>query len=226
MTAPLRLLIADDQTSVRAGLVALLGTVPDIEVVGAAADGAEAVALTAALEPDAILMDLRMPVMDGVEATARIARTHPSVAVVVLTTYADDDSVLTALSAGARGYLTKDASRADLARALHTAVAGQVTLAGPAQQALLAAATPAAPGHPTRPVGLTDRENQILQLIAEGLPNREIAARLFIGNATVKTHVNHIFAKLGVTTRQAARDRVEVDRNTRPLPAWGPDRAR
>ncbi|GAA2525009.1 response regulator [Winogradskya humida] len=218
MTTPLRLLIADDQTSVRAGLVALLGTVPDIEVVGAAADGAEAVALTATLRPDAVLMDLRMPGMDGVEATARLARTHPAVAVVVLTTYADDESVLTALSAGARGYLTKDASRADLARALHTAVAGQVTLAAPAQQALLAAATPPTQyrptqgrptqGRPTWPVGLTDRESEILQLIAEGLANREIAARLFIGNATVKTHVNHIFAKLGVTTRQAARDAV------------------
>ena len=205
---PLRLIIADDQTSVRDGLVLLLGTLPDVVVVGAAADGAEAVDLVGRHAPDAVLMDLRMPGMDGVEATAQLAHLHPGVAVVVLTTFADDESVLAALSAGARGYLTKDAGRADMARALHSAVAGQVTLAEPVQRTLLSAATrnrpaPAAPPQ-SWPEGLTEREGQILALIAEGLTNREIAVRLFISNATVKTHVNHIFAKLGVNDRRAA----------------------
>jgi DNA-binding NarL/FixJ family response regulator len=207
-TTALRLVIADDQTSVRDGLVLLLGTLPDVEVVAAAADGAEALDLVARHTPDAVLMDLRMPGMDGIEATRSLAKLHPGVAVVVLTTYADDETVLAALSAGARGYLTKDAGRADMARALHAAVSGQVTLAGPVQRTLLCAATrnlapPLAPAG-ALPDGLTEREGQILTLVAQGLTNREISTRLFISNATVKTHINHIFAKLGVTDRQTA----------------------
>jgi len=205
---PLRLIVVDDQTSVRDGLVALLGTLPEIVVVGAAADGAEAVDLVGRQSPDAVLMDLRMPGTDGVEATARLAHLHPEVAVVVLTTFADDESVLAALSAGARGYLTKDAGRADMARALHAAVAGQVLLAEPVRRTLLSAATRNLPAPAARPrswpAGLTEREGQILALMAEGLTNREISMRLFISNATVKTHVNHIFAKLGVDDRRAA----------------------
>jgi DNA-binding NarL/FixJ family response regulator len=199
----LRLVIADDQTSVRDGLVALLSTLPDLEVVGAAADGAAALALIDRERPDAVLMDLRMPGVDGVEATERLPRSHPEVAVVVLTTFADDESVLAALRAGAVGYLTKDAGRADMARALHAAAAGQVTLAAPVQRTLLSAALRERAPEPW-PDGLTDREGEILVLIANGLSNREITERLFIGTATVKTHINRIFAKIGVRDRRGA----------------------
>ncbi|HEV7711709.1 MAG TPA: response regulator transcription factor [Asanoa sp.] len=205
MDKPLRVVIADDQTSVRDGLVALLSTLPDFEVVGAAGNGDEVLALADRVAPDAVLMDLRMPDVDGVEATRRLAQTHPDVAVVVLTTYADDESVLAALQAGARAYLTKDATRADMARALHAAVANQVTLAPDVQRTLLSAALR---GHqvPGRswPDGLTERESEVLSLIASGLTNREIASGLFIGDATVKTHINRIFAKIGARTRQDA----------------------
>ena len=209
--ARVRVVIADDQTSVRDGLVALLSTLADIDVVGAAADGEAALELVARESPDAVLMDLRMPGMDGIEATARLSESHPDVAVVVLTTFADDDSIIAALKAGARGYLTKNATRADMARALHTAVANQITLDPQVQRTLLAAAirgqpvdsAPTGPSGPW-PDGLTDREGEILGLIAAGLTNREIADRLFIGNATVKTHINRIFAKIGVTDRAGA----------------------
>jgi DNA-binding NarL/FixJ family response regulator len=209
--ARVRVVIADDQTSVRDGLVALLSTLADIEVVGAAGDGGTALEIVERESPHAVLMDLRMPGMDGIEATARLSQSHPEVAVVVLTTFADDDSIITALQAGARGYLTKNATRADMARALHTAVANQITLDPQVQRALLAAAVrgqlgdgaPTGPSGPW-PDGLTDREGEILGLIAAGLNNREIAGRLFIGNATVKTHINRIFAKIGVTDRGGA----------------------
>jgi DNA-binding NarL/FixJ family response regulator len=207
MTAPLRVVVADDQTSVRDGLVALLSTLRDIEVVGAAGDGAEAVELVGRVRPDAVLMDLRMPDVDGVEATRRLSATHPEVAVVVLTTFVDDESVLAALQAGARAYLTKNATRADLARALHAAVADQVTLAAGVQRSLLAAALRGRPpekGPETWPDGLTEREGEILGLIAERLTNREIAERLFISNATVKTHINRLFAKIGAGNRRDA----------------------
>jgi DNA-binding NarL/FixJ family response regulator len=217
---PLRVVIADDQTSVRDGLVALLSTLPDFEVVGSAAHGGEVLDLVARATPDAVLMDLRMPEVDGVEATRRLFRTHPDVAVVVLTTYADDDSVLAALDAGARAYLTKDATRADMARALHAAVANQVTLAPGVQRTLLSAAlraheTAQEPDpRPDWPDPLTDRESEILTLIASGLTNREIATRLFIGNATVKTHINRIFAKIGARHRQDAITYVTRARHT------------
>jgi len=161
MTQPLRVVVADDQTSVRDGLVALLSTLNDIEVVGAAADGGAAVELVGRFSPDAVLMDLRMPGVDGVEATRRLAETHPEVAVVVLTTFVDDESVLAALQAGARAYLTKNATRADLARALHAAVADQVTLAAGVQRTLLEAALRGRQpdkGPDNWPDGLTERE--------------------------------------------------------------------
>src|SRR5579862_1947154 len=142
---PLRIVIADDQASVREGLVLLLGGLPAIDVVGAAADGEQALALVAAHKPDAILLDLHMPVLDGIGATRRLTAEHPSVAVVILTTYADDDSVLEALRAGARSYLTKDADRADIASALQAAAGGLSVLDPRVQAALLAAATSAAP---------------------------------------------------------------------------------
>ncbi|MGC0423392.1 response regulator [Embleya sp. AB8] len=210
---PLRVVVADDQASVREGLVLLLDTLPDIDVVGAAADGAQALELVAEHRPDAILLDLRMPVLDGVATTRRLTAEHPGVAIVVLTTYADDTSVLAALRAGARGYLTKDADRTDIARALRAA-AGGLGVLDPRVQAVLLAATapptpPAPPGPteppgPAHPDGLTDREAEILALIARGLTNPEIAERLFLSNHTIKTHINRIFAKTGSRDRAAA----------------------
>lgn len=195
----------------RDGLVALLSTLADFEVVGAASDGASALAMVESLAPDAVLMDIRMPGMDGVEATEQLARSHPELAVVVLTTFADDDSVIAALQAGARGFLTKNATRADIAGAIRAAVADKVTLDRDVHRHLLSAAIR---GQQTArpeslvldpwPDGLTDREGQILMLIGSGSSNGEIASQLFIGSATVKTHVNRIFAKIGVSNRDGA----------------------
>jgi DNA-binding NarL/FixJ family response regulator len=209
--APLRIVVADDQASVREGLVMLLDALPGIEVVGAAADGEQALALVAEHEPDAILLDLHMPVLDGIAATRRLAAEHPSVAVVVLTTYADDASVLDALHAGARSYLTKDADRADIAQALRAAASG-LTVYDPRVHATLLAATAAPPGPEpvgsapagAPPDGLTNREVEILALIARGLTNSEIAAQLFLSNHTIKTHISRIFAKTGSRDRAAA----------------------
>jgi DNA-binding NarL/FixJ family response regulator len=214
---PLRVVIADDQASVREGLVLLLGGLPGIDVVGAAADGEQALALVSEHQPDAILLDLHMPVLDGIGATRRLVAEHPGVAIVVLTTYADDASVIEALQAGARSYLTKDADRTDIARALQ-ASAGGLTVFDPRVRAtLLAAASTAppapppgsAPSTPTGPPpqppdGLTHREVEILGLMAQGLTNPEIAERLFLSNHTVKTHINRIFAKTGSRDRVAA----------------------
>ena len=206
--APLRLVIADDQASVRQGLVLLLDGLPDIEVVGAAADGEQALDLVAELKPDAILLDLHMPVLDGIGAIRRLTAEHPEVAIVVLTTYADDTSVLDALRAGARSYLTKDADHADIAQALHAAVGG-LTVFDPRVHATLLAAT-AASGQ-TQPAasaplpdGLTQREAEILGMIARGMTNPEIAAQLFLSNHTIKTHISRIFAKTGSRDRAAA----------------------
>jgi DNA-binding NarL/FixJ family response regulator len=181
--APLRVIIADDQASVREGLVLLLGLLPGIEVTAAAADGQQALDLVAEHHPDAILLDLHMPVIDGIQATQRLTADHPEVAIVILTTYADDTSVLAALRAGARSYLTKDADRADIARALHSA-AGGLSVMDPAVQAtLLSAAGTGSTPHPgeTRdlPDGLTAREAEILALIARGMTNPEIAKPSF-----------------------------------------------
>ena len=206
--APLRIVIADDQASVREGLVLLLGGHDDIEVVGAAADGEQALRLVAEHQPDAILLDLHMPVLDGIGATRRLTAEHPEVAVVVLTTYADDGSVLDALHAGARSYLTKDADHADIARALQAAATG-LTVFDPRVHATLLAATEAPPKpEPARsappPDGLTEREAEILGMIARGMTNPEIAAQLFVSNHTVKTHISRIFAKTGSRDRAAA----------------------
>ncbi len=221
MTAdqPLRVVIADDQASVREGLVLLLGGLPGIDVVGAAADGEQALELVAEHQPDAILLDLHMPVLDGIGATRRLVAEHPGVAIVVLTTYVDDTSVLEALRAGARSYLTKDADRTDIAQALRAAVGG-LTVFDPRVHATLLAATSGAAASPgatsatprsapaTRPPdppdGLTQREAEILSLIAQGLTNGEIAERLFLSNHTIKTHINRIFAKTGSRDRVAA----------------------
>jgi DNA-binding NarL/FixJ family response regulator len=197
-------LIADDQRVVREGLATIVGGFAATEVVGLAGDGSEALGLVAEHCPDVVLMDLRMPRMDGVEATREIRTRYPAIPVVVLTTYADDESILAALSAGAAGYLTKDASRDDILRALEAAVAGQTVL-DPGVHASLLKAARLAPGRPaTLPDGLTEREAEVLGLIAGGLSNAEIAADLFVAEATVKTHINRIFAKTGSRDRAQA----------------------
>lgn len=206
---PVSVIVADDQTAVREGLVLLLGTLPGIAVAGEAADGDAAVDLVAALRPQVVLMDLNMPGCDGVTATRRITADHPGTRVVVLTTYADDESIISALQAGALGYLTKDATRAEIGRAVLTAAAGQAVLDPAVQRRLLSAAARAhdATSPPDVPPGegeLTPREAEVLRLIADGRSNREIARALFVSEATVKTHVNRIFAKTGSRDRAQA----------------------
>ena len=212
---PVTVVVADDQSAVREGLVLLLGTLPGITVAGEAADGDAAVELVAAVKPQVVLMDLNMPGCDGVAATARITAEYPATRVVVLTTYADDESIIRALQAGALGYLTKEATRAEIGRAVHAAAAGQAILDPGVQQRLLSAAArapeaPAAPGASggsgTADDELTPREAEVLRLIAAGQSNREIARTLFVSEATVKTHVNRIFAKT------ASRDRAQATR--------------
>ncbi|MBV9792930.1 MAG: response regulator transcription factor [Actinobacteria bacterium] len=201
-----RVVVADDQRVVREGLVTSLSVLPGVEVVGAAADGEQAVALVSRYRPQVVLMDLRMPRIDGVEATRRILAAHPGTAVVVLTTYADDESILAALRAGALGYLTKDAGREQIGRALQAAAEGQAIL-DPAVHARLVAATGRAPGAaPSRPLpdGLTAREAEVLALIATGRTNAEIAATLTVSPSTVKTHINNIFTKTGARDRAHA----------------------
>ena len=209
---PLRVVVADDQASIREAVATMLDLMPDLEVVATAADGAQAARAVVEHRPDVVLMDLRMPVMDGIEATKAILARAPGTAVVVLTTFDDDDSILAALGAGARGYLTKEAGRADIARALHTAAAGQAVL-DPRVQARLVAAAAArgAGGTDSRPDhsradhdDLTRREREVLALIAAGLTNRQIASRLFVSDATVKTHINNLFAKARLRDRAQA----------------------
>lgn len=191
----MKVLIVDDQRVVREGLATIVSSLPGIEVVAVAADGAEAVALAEEHRPEVVLMDLRMPKMDGVEATAAIRARLPETKVVVLTTYADDDSVFAALGAGAIGYLTKDAGRDDIGRAIQAAFSGQ-SLLDQSVQARLVEAARSRPSRPEAlPDGLTEREAEVLGLIANGRSNAEIAAQLYVGEATVKTHINRIFAK-------------------------------
>lgn len=199
----LSVVLADDQTIVREGLVTLLGLLPGIRVVGSAPDGERAVALVAELSPDVLLTDLRMPVCDGVEATRRVRTQYPGTAVVVLTTYADDASVVQALRAGAAGWLSKDADAEAIARALRSAADGHTTVDSAALARLLAAEPTPQPAAEL-PDGLTAREAEVLGLIASGLSNGEIARRLVVSEATVKTHVNHLFAKAGLRDRAQA----------------------
>jgi DNA-binding NarL/FixJ family response regulator len=202
---PVTVVVADDQAAVREGLVLLLGTLPGIAVVGQAQDGAAAVETVAATDPQVVLMDLNMPGCDGVEATRRIRADHPGTQVVVLTTYSDDESILGALRAGALGYLTKDATRAEIGRAVLAAAAGQAVLDPAVQQRLLSAAVRAPATQPDHdPDELTPRESDVLRLIAQGKSNREIARALYVSEATVKTHVNRIFAKTGSRDRTQA----------------------
>ncbi|MEV5502124.1 response regulator transcription factor [Nonomuraea fuscirosea] len=252
----IRVVVVDDQAVVREGLVLLLGLLPGIEVVGSAGDGEAALRLVGAESPDVVLMDLRMPRMDGVEATGRIRAAHPGTQVVVLTTYSDDESVFAALRAGARGFLTKDADADDIASAVATVMRGDAQLDPTVQRRLLDTISPPSPDHtspPDRttsqpppdkkpgktpgealdktlgktadesahqagrakpgpadrrggeaPDGLTPRESEVLALIAEGLSNAEIALRLYITEATVKTHINNLFAKARLRDRAQA----------------------
>jgi DNA-binding NarL/FixJ family response regulator len=209
----IRVLAADDQRVVREGLAMLLGLLPDVEVVGTAADGEEALVLADELRPDVILMDLRMPRVDGVEATRRLRASHPEIKVVVLTTYADDRSVIDALRAGALGYLTKDAGADEIRQALQRVASGQASVDPAVQMHLIEAIATATPGpapappappEPQLPDGLTPREAEVLGLIGAGLSNTEIAAHLFVSEATVKSHVNHMLPKIG------ARDRAQA----------------
>ena len=219
--APIRVLIADDQRVVREGLSMLVGLIDDVEVVGAACDGAEAVRLAHAYRPDVVLMDLRMPDLDGIAATGLLRERLPAARVLVLTTYADQDAIVPALRAGAKGYLTKDASAEQIEAAIRAVHAGQTHLDPAVQERLVAAVirspdpaghagtgTSAGTGTGTRPPpdGLTTREAEVLALLASGLSNAEIAQRLYLSHATVKTHINRIFAKTG------ARDRAQAVR--------------
>lgn len=203
-----RVLVVDDQTVVRDGLVLLLGLLDGIEVVGSAGDGEEAVRLAREQEPDVVLMDLRMPRVDGVEATRRIKLAQPAVQIVVLTTYSDDESVFAALQAGARGYLTKDAGAEEIAGAIDAVRGGEAQLDPSVQRRLVdALASGRQPGRRRQgdlPDGLTQREAEVLALIADGRSNAEIARDLFISEATVKTHINNLFAKAGLRDRAQA----------------------
>ena len=193
----IRVLVADDHPIVRGGIVALLSAADDLEVVGEAADGLAAVRLAAELAPDVVLMDLRMPGLDGDEATARILSSTPSPRVIILTTYESDTSILTAIEAGASGYLLKAAPQDEILAGVRSVARGEVALA-PSIAAMLVqrVAKPA--------VTLSPRETQVLALVAQGSSNPEIARELFLSEATVKTHLLHVFEKLGVSDRTRA----------------------
>ncbi len=194
----IRLLVVDDHPVVRAGMVAVLGEEPDLEVVGEAGNGAEALALVPRLAPDVVLMDLRMPVMDGAEATARLRSMPAAPQVLVLTTYDTDADIVRAVEAGARGYLLKDAPTSVLTDAIRRAARGETVLAPPVAARLAdRLRTPVGPE-------VTGREVEVLALVARGLSNAEVGRELFIGEATVKTHLLRAFAKLGVADRTAA----------------------
>ena len=195
----IRVLIAEDHAVVRSGLLQLLGNVAEVEVVGAASDGEEAVALAAAERPDVVLMDLEMPALDGIEATRRIRAADESVNVVVLTAFSDRRRILDAIDAGAVGYLLKDAEPEELIRGLEAAARGESPLDPKAAQALVAAR--AAQGSDP---DLTPRERQVLALLADGLPNKLIARRLEISEKTVKAHLTNIFQRIGVSDRTQA----------------------
>jgi DNA-binding NarL/FixJ family response regulator len=219
---PIRVLVADDQRVVRDGLSLLLSLLPGVEVVGTAIDGEDAIRQAQSLAPDVVLMDLHMPNCDGIEATRRLVSAHPGIPVVALTSYSDDETVLAALRAGARGFLTKDAGAEDIIDALSVVRAGEAQLEPSIQRRLVEAivrgdglgmpGTGGGSGHRSgasaatgrSPEGLTPREVDVLTEIAAGLSNAEIAAKLFISDTTVKTHINHLLAKTG------ARDRAQL----------------
>jgi NarL family two-component system response regulator LiaR len=201
----MKLVVCDDQATVRDGLVMLLKLEPDIEIVGTAEDGAEAVDMVADKGPDLVLMDLKMPIMNGVEATRQITATYPDVKVLVLTTYADDEWVFDAIQAGASGYLLKDTPREELIKAVRGTVTGRTyvdpSVAGKVLEQVSSRQTQPATLITSK---LTEREAEVLRLIAKGLSNADIADRLFLSDGTVRNHVSAILAKLGVSDRTQA----------------------
>ncbi len=197
-----RVLVVDDHPLFREGLAALLHDLPAIELVGQAANGQQALEQVAALAPDVVLMDLHMPDMDGTEATRRIVVDHPRTAVLVLSMLEDDASIFEAMRAGARGYLLKEATLDEIARALEAVAGGQAIFGGAAAARVLASLT--APTRTTGLAGLTEREEEVLRLLAQGLTNAAIAERLYLSDKTVRNHVSNIFAKLNVSDRAAA----------------------
>ena len=200
-----RVIVVDDQALVREGLVTMLELMPGIEVVGTAGDGEEAVNVVERMGPDVALMDLRMPKLDGVEATRRIRAHHPATQVIVLTTHADDSSIMAAIAAGARGYLTKHSGGKAIREAIEAVMQGNSVLEPAVQARVLEAVARGKPVHKASlPDGLTPREGEVLTLIAAGLANQEIARKLFISEGTVKTHINNLFGKIG------ARDRAQA----------------
>lgn len=202
-----RVLIVDDQTVVREGLAAILSTDPEIDVVGLAGDGQEALELAAELQPDVVLMDLKMPILDGVQATQQLQHHHPGISVLVLSTYADDDWVLNALRAGAAGYLLKDTRRETLIAAIKGTAEGRSyldpTVAGMVVRQAVAGQAAVAPG-PSPLEALTDRERQVLRLLARGYSNPEIARQLHLARGTVRNYVSTVLQKLGVADRTEA----------------------
>jgi DNA-binding NarL/FixJ family response regulator len=204
----LRVVVADDHPMFREGLAATIASLPRREVVGQAATGLEAVELADQAHPDVVVMDLHMPQMNGIDATRHITQTHPQVAVLVLTMLEDDASVVSAMQAGARGYLLKEANRAEIARALEAVAAGEVIFGPSVAARVLALFNTAAGAHQPGQVAafpeLTEREQEILELVARGLSNPAIASRLFLSEKTVRNHVSNVFAKLHVTDRAAA----------------------
>ncbi|MFF2774320.1 response regulator [Streptomyces sp. NPDC058052] len=207
-TAPVRLLLVDDQPLIRAGLRLLAAETPDLDVVGEAADGAEAVVLAERTRPDVVLMDVRMPGMDGIEATRRITEGPSGARVLVLTTFDDDDNVYGALRAGAGGFLVKDMDLDDILGAVRVVARGDALIAPAVTTRLIAAfarpPAPAAPAPRPLPEAVTDREREVLTLVGRGLSNAEIAGELFISPATAKAHVARLLTRLG------ARDRVQL----------------
>jgi NarL family two-component system response regulator LiaR len=201
-TDPIRVMLVDDHDMVRRGLATFLQVKPDLELVGEARDGAEALEVCNKVRPDVILMDLVMPEMDGAEATRSILQKWPEIKIIALTSFQEKDLIQEALQAGATGYLLKSVTVDELAAAVRSAHAGQLTLAPEALQALLQSSTSTSPAGPA--YDLTDREMEVLVLLVEGLNNREIAERLYVSRATAKAHVSHIFNKLGVSNRAEA----------------------
>ncbi len=196
----IRVVVADDHPIVRSGIVALLQDADDVEVVGQAADGATAVAVVLAERPDVVLMDLRMPMLDGDAATARILAREPGIRVLILTTYESDDQILAAIEAGASGYLLKAAPESEILAGLRATARGETALAPSAAAALVRRTTGAPPAEPT----LTPRELDVLRLVAQGNSNPSIGRSLFLSETTVKTHLGHVFEKLGVNDRTRA----------------------
>lgn len=209
MSDPVRVVVVDDQATIREALASMLDLDPRIDVVGTGANGQEAVTLVAQHRPDVLLTDLRMPVMDGARATEVVLADQPDLAVLLLTTFDDEESTLSALSAGARGYLTKEAGRAEILQAILAVATGQSVLDPQVQERLVRRALgtpPAAAAHVRSEAddGLTKRECEVLGLIADGLTNREIARRLYLSEATIKTHINNLFTKTAVRDRAQA----------------------